>query len=92
MDIIVSVGRTGVLTPNAVLEPVTVAGSLVSRASLHNEDYISAKDIRIGDMVYIRKAGDIIPGTGAGGSFCPRRRMPDFHHAHLLSRLWSSRL
>ena len=61
LDIIVSVGRTGVLTPNAVLEPVTVAGSLVSRASLHNEDYISAKDIRIGDMVYIRKAGDIIP-------------------------------
>ena len=49
------------LTPNAVLEPVTVAGSLVSRASLHNEDYIAAKDIRIGDMVFIRKAGDIIP-------------------------------
>ncbi len=61
LDIVVSVGRTGVLTPNAVLEPVTVAGSLVSRASLHNEDYIAAKDIRIGDMVFIRKAGDIIP-------------------------------
>lgn len=61
LDIAVSVGRTGVLTPNAVLEPVTVAGSLVSRASLHNEDYIAAKDIRIGDMVFIRKAGDIIP-------------------------------
>ncbi len=61
LDIIVSVGRTGVLTPNAVLEPVTVAGSLISRASLHNEDYIAAKDIRVGDMVFIRKAGDIIP-------------------------------
>ena len=61
LDILVSVGRTGVLTPNAVLDPVTVAGSLISRASLHNEDYIAAKDIRVGDMVFIRKAGDIIP-------------------------------
>jgi len=61
LDILITVGRTGVLTPNAVLEPVTVAGSLISRASLHNEDYIAAKDIRPGDMVFIRKAGDIIP-------------------------------
>ena len=60
-DIVVSVGRTGTLTPNAVLEPVRVSGSLVSRASLHNEAYIKEKDIRIGDTVIIRKAGDIIP-------------------------------
>ncbi len=60
-DIVVSVGRTGVLTPNAVLDPVRVSGSLVSRASLHNEAYIQDKDIRIGDTVLIRKAGDIIP-------------------------------
>ena len=60
-DIVVSVGRMGTLTPNAVLDPVRVAGSLVSRASLHNEAYIKEKDIRIGDTVIIRKAGDIIP-------------------------------
>lgn len=60
-DIYVNVGRTGVLTPNAVLEPVRLAGSTVSRATLHNMDYIEEKDIRIGDTVWIRKAGDIIP-------------------------------
>ncbi len=60
-DIIIQVGRTGVLTPNAVLTPVRVAGSTVSRATLHNIDYIREKDIRIGDSVYVRKAGDIIP-------------------------------
>ena len=56
-----SVGRTGVVTPTAILEPVRVAGSTVGRASLHNEDLIKEKDVRIGDTVIIRKAGDIIP-------------------------------
>ena len=60
-DIEIKVGRTGVLTPNAVLKPVFVSGSLISRATLHNEDYILQKDIRIGDTVVIQKAGDIIP-------------------------------
>lgn len=60
-DIIVQVGRTGALTPLAVLSPVRIAGSTVSRATLHNVDYINEKDIRIGDTVIIQKAGDIIP-------------------------------
>lgn len=60
-DIWVNVGRTGVLTPNAVLEPVRLAGTTVGRATLHNMDYIKEKDIRIGDTVLVQKAGDIIP-------------------------------
>ncbi|MBM7572803.1 NAD-dependent DNA ligase LigA [Aquibacillus albus] len=60
-DIELSVGRTGVVTPTALLEPVKVAGTTVQRASLHNEDLIREKDIRIGDTVVIKKAGDIIP-------------------------------
>lgn len=60
-DIIFTVGRTGKITPNAVLEPVRVAGSLVQRATLHNEDFITSKDLKIGDYVVIRKAGDVIP-------------------------------
>jgi DNA ligase (NAD+) len=61
LGIELSVGRTGVVTPTAILEPVRVAGTTVARASLHNEDLIREKDIRIGDAVVIRKAGDIIP-------------------------------
>ena len=60
-DIIFTVGRTGQITPNAVLEPVIVAGSTISRATLHNEDYVKEKDLKIGDIVSIRKAGDVIP-------------------------------
>lgn len=61
LDIVIQVGRTGVLTPNAVLESVRLAGTTVSRATLHNIDYIREKDIRIGDKVLVQKAGDIIP-------------------------------
>ena len=60
-DIIFTVGRTGAVTPNAVLEPVIVAGSTISRATLHNEDYVISKGLMIGDIVSIRKAGDVIP-------------------------------
>ncbi|MDD6214390.1 MAG: NAD-dependent DNA ligase LigA, partial [Firmicutes bacterium] len=60
-DILVQVGRTGAVTPLAVLTPVRVAGTTVSRATLHNQDYIVEKDIRIGDTVIVQKAGDIIP-------------------------------
>jgi DNA ligase (NAD+) len=61
IDIELNVGRTGVVTPTAILEPVKVAGTIVRRATLHNEDIIKGKDLRIGDYVVIRKAGDIIP-------------------------------
>jgi DNA ligase (NAD+) len=61
LDIELSIGRTGVLTPTAILEPVKVAGTTVQRASLHNEDLIREKDIKIGDKVVVKKAGDIIP-------------------------------
>lgn len=61
LDIIYTVGRTGKITPNAVLEPVRVAGSLVQRATLHNEDFIKDKGLMVGDTVVLRKAGDIIP-------------------------------
>ena len=56
-----TVGRTGQVTPNAILEPVRLAGSLISKATLHNEDYVRSKDFRVGDIVAIRKAGDVIP-------------------------------
>ena len=61
LDIIFTVGRTGKITPNAVLEPVRVAGSTVQRATLHNEDFINEKGLMVGDYVVLRKAGDVIP-------------------------------
>lgn len=65
IDIIFTVGRTGQITPNAVLEPVIVQGSTIKRATLHNEDNIISKDIRVGDVVEIYKAGDVIPAVGS---------------------------
>lgn len=61
LSIEINVGRTGVLTPTGLFEPVTLAGTTVSRATLHNQDFITEKDIRVGDTVILRKAGDIIP-------------------------------
>lgn len=60
-DIIFTVGRTGIITPNAILDPVYVGGTMVSRATLNNEDFITSRDLRIGDYVKVRKAGEIIP-------------------------------
>lgn len=60
-DIVCQVGRTGVITPLAILEPVVVAGSTISKTTLHNEDFIKQKDLKIGDHIYIQKAGDVIP-------------------------------
>ena len=64
IDIIFTVGRTGQITPNAILEPVIVQGSTIKKATLHNEDNIIEKDIRVGDIVSIYKAGDVIPAVG----------------------------
>ena len=61
LDIEIAVGRTGVLTPTAVFEPISLAGTTVNRATLHNADYIRDKDIRIGDVIRVRKAGGLIP-------------------------------
>lgn len=86
LDIVIQVGRTGVLTPLAHLEPVHIAGSTVSRATLHNYDYIVEKDIKIGDTVVIEKAGDIIPAvvevvkenrTGAENAFFMPDKCPE---------------
>ena len=70
LNIEINVGRTGALTPVAVFEPVWLAGTTVSRAVLHNQDYIDSKDIRIGDIIAVRKAGDIIPEVVRSVSHC----------------------
>ncbi|MBI5499311.1 MAG: NAD-dependent DNA ligase LigA [Deltaproteobacteria bacterium] len=82
LDIRVQVGRTGVLTPVATLEPVRLAGTVVSQASLHNEDLIRERDVRVGDRVVVEKAGDIIPQVvealhGERAGDLPRWRMPE---------------
>jgi DNA ligase (NAD+) len=79
LGILVSIGRTGRATPFAQLEPVFVSGSTVRLATLHNEDQVRAKDVRPGDIVIVRKAGDVIPevvGPVLGGPGVPRRRKP----------------
>ena len=80
-DIIYTVGRTGKITPNAVLEPVRVAGSLVQRATLHNEDFVREKDLMIGDYVVIRKAGDVIPEVVR---VVKERRTDDVQEYHMI--------
>ena len=81
-DIFIQVGRTGVLTPGALLEPVKLAGTTVSRATLHNMDYIAEKGIKPGDRVLVRKAGEIIPEVmrvtcdGGGEPFEMPKRCP----------------
>ncbi len=73
-DITIQVGRTGVLTPNANFDPIRLAGTTVSRATLHNIDFITQRDIRIGDTILVRKAGDIIPEVVG---IVPEKRMQD---------------
>ena len=80
LDVEVQVGRTGALTPTAVFEPIQLAGTTVSRAVLHNQDFIDEKQIAIGDKIIVRKAGDIIPEVVAVAEHCgqPVYRLPEF--------------
>ena len=82
LDIVVQVGRTGVLTPKAVLEPVHLAGTTVTYATLHNQDFISERDIRIGDTVMVRKAGEIIPEVLS----VVKERRPEGTHPYMLPK------
>ena len=106
-DIDVSVGRTGRVTPFAILEPVFVGGSTVSMATLHNEDQVAAKDVRPGDVVVVRKAGDVIPEVVGpvtsertrferGGSYCPPaahgRRVAGDANTYCVNRACSARV
>jgi len=90
LEIDVQVGRTGVLTPIAHLEPVEVAGSTVSRATLHNEDEIQKKDVRIGDTVIIRKAGDVIPEVVKSVTELRNGREKKFHMPKVCPQCGSS--
>lgn len=80
-DIVFTVGRTGNITPNAVLEPVKVQGSTISRATLHNEGFVKERDLKIGDYVYIRKAGDVIPEV-VSVEYNRRENVTDFQMIH----------
>ena len=80
LDVEVKVGRTGALTPTAVFEPIQLAGTTVSRAVLHNQDFIDEKQIAVGDKIIVRKAGDIIPEVVAVAEHCgnPTYRLPEY--------------
>ena len=93
LDVGVNIGRTGVLTPYAILEPVEIGGVIVNRATLHNFDYIAEKDIRIGDRLMIKRAGDVIPyvigpifdvRTGNARIFQPPDKCPECKSTYTL--------
>ena len=91
LDIMVSIGRTGRATPFARLEPVFVGGSTVGVATLHNEDQVAAKDVRPGDLVIVRKAGDVIPevvGPVRDGPGVPKRRKPKWAFPDVVPVVW----
>lgn len=91
LDVEVQVGRTGALTPTAVFEPIQLAGTTVSRAVLHNQDFIDEKQIAIGDKIIVRKAGDIIPEVVAVAEHCGRRSIACRSFALPATHGWSER-